>query len=279
MSGTNVTKLPRKPRRPEIVTLTPEMAVDLLEHNTLNRPLSDIHVQRIARQITQDKWKFNGDTIKIADTGDVLDGQHRLWAIIESKREVETIIVHGVHRDAFATIDTVRKMRSGGDTLALSGATRYRGIISSALMWLLRWQNAVLEEYRAPQNKIENSDIEEAYAVHPGISRAVERAMKLRGLANPSLMGFLYYVVTNRSPDLAERMMNTLLDPASVAINDPFFRLRTYFTADHLRKKEPLMTIALTFKAVNAANNGKAVEVLGWRSQGDRPEAFPKLEV
>jgi len=52
-------------------------------------------VERIAKQIRQGKWKYNGDTIKIAATGDVLDGQHRLWAIIESKTAVETVIVYG----------------------------------------------------------------------------------------------------------------------------------------------------------------------------------------
>lgn len=268
----------KAPRRPEIINLSPEKAMELLEHNTLNRPLSDQHVQRIARQIITGKWQFNGDTIKIADTGDVLDGQHRLWAVIEAKKIVDTIIVYGVKREAFATIDTIRKVRTGGDTLALNGATRYRTIMASALTWLLRWQRDALEDYRAPQNKIENSDIEEAFIAHPGMIRAVERAMDLRRLTNASLMAFLYYTLTNRNAALAERMMNTLEDPSNVSINDPFFRLRAYFTADHHKKKDPLVTIALTIKAMNAAGKGKTITVLSWKNQGKKPEAFPKLE-
>ena len=271
-------KFERENNSPQIVMLTPEMAVQMLEHNTLNRPLSDHHVQRIARQIALDKWRFNGDTIKIADTGDVLDGQHRLWAVIESKKTVETIIVRGIAREAFATIDTLRKPRSGSDTLALSGATRYRNVTASALSWLIRWQRNILEDYRAPQNKIENSDIEEAFAAHPGIGRAVERAMALRRLANSGIMGFLYYVLTNRDPVLAIRMMNTLENPANVSINDPFFRLRAYFTADHHKSKDPLETIALAIKAANAASKGRKLEVLAWRRQGKTPEAFPTLD-
>jgi hypothetical protein len=279
MPGATVTKLPRKIDAPKIVTLTPEDATALLEHNNLNRPLNDQHVKRICAQIISSKWKFNGDTIKISDDGDVLDGQHRLWACIESKRSIETIIVRGIERDAFATIDTLRKPRSGADVLALSGATRYRNVISSALQWLLRWQRNCLEDFKAPKNRIENSDIEAAFSAHPGIARAVERAMQLRGLANPSVAGFFYYVLTNRNPELADRMMATLENPAGVSVKDPYFRLRSYFTSDHHKRKEPLVSIALMVKASNAAHLEKKIEVLSWKSQGNNPEAFPKLDV
>lgn len=262
-----------------IVTLSPEMATELLEHNTLNRPLNQQHVQRIARQISEDKWRFNGDTIKVSKGGDVLDGQHRLWAVLEAKKPIETVLVRGIEREAFATIDTIRKTRNGGDTLALCGATRYRNITSEALKWLLRWQRGILEDYRAPQNRIENSDVETAFGSNPQMVRAVERATKLRSLGNPSLIGFIYYILSNRDEELAERMMMTLEDPASIGVNDPFFRLRTYFTSNRRQRKEPLVTIALSIKAANAAAANQKVQVLNWKNQGERVEEFPKLKI
>lgn len=284
MSGATVTQLKNAllkngVRLPKIITLTPEMAMGFLEYNKNNRPLNDQHVQRIARQIADGKWKFNGDTIKIADTGDVLDGQHRLWAIIEAKQSVRTLIVYGIERDAFATIDTLRKVRSGSDIIALNGTTRYRNVIASALTWMLRWQSGHILDYLAPANKIENCDIEEAFDKHPDIIRAVERAMALRRLCNVSLMAFFYYVLANRNQPLAERMMETLENPAKVALSDPFFRLRNYFTADHHEKKDPIMTIALAIKAANAVNADRKLSSLVWRSHGARAEPFPVLEM
>jgi len=272
-------QLSPKSGQASLMLLSPERAAELLEHNTLNRPLSDAHVQRIARQILAGQWRFNGDTIKMANTGDVLDGQHRLWAVIEAKKAIETLIVYGIEKDAFSTIDTLRKPRSGGDVLALNGATRYRNIIASALQWLIRWQLGVLEDYKAPKNRVENADIEKAYISHPMITRAVERSAQLRGLANPSIMGFLYYVFTNRNAEIADRMMDTLENPAGVGVNDPFFRLRAYFTADHHKQKLPLVTIAYAIKAANAAHRHQKIQVLNWRNQGTRPEPFPKLEI
>lgn len=261
-----------------IVTITPEEATHLLEMNASNRPLNDQHVQRIARQIADGKWRFNGDTIKIAASNDILDGQHRLWAIVEAKVPVQTIVVRGIHPDAFATIDTLRKPRSGSDVLALVGATNNRSTISVALQWLIRWQRKTLEAYKAPVNRIENSDIEQAYRDNPGIARAAERGSRLRAVANPGLLAFFYFVLTNRNPDLAERMMHTLENPSGSGINDPFFRLRAYFMSDKARK-DAIVSIALMVKAANAANDGREVKALSWRNQGSFAEPFPTLDV
>lgn len=262
---------------PQVVTITPEMAVQLIEGNTNNRPLNQQHVDRIARQIINGMWKFNGDTIKIAKNNDILDGQHRLWAIIESKQAVETIVVKDIDNDAFATIDTLRKPRSGADILSMHGVTHHRVTVSTSLQWLTRWQRKTLENYRAPINRIENSDVEDAFRNNPGILRAAERATRCRGLTSTGIIAFFYYILTNRNPDLAERMIHTMENPAGVGVNDPFFRLRAYLTDN--KHKDPLITIALMIKAANAAYENRELRILKWINQGLAAEAFPRLEV
>jgi hypothetical protein len=252
-----------------------------LEHNKLNRPLNDPHVQRIARQIVAGKWKFNGDTIKISATDDVLDGQHRLWAIIEAKKAVETVIVYGIDRAAFATIDTLRRPRSGADVLSLCGIELNKVIVATALQWLVRWQRNCLPTYKAPSNRVENSDIEDAFAAHPEIVQAVDRVRSLREIANRGMLAFFYYVLANRDPALAERMVDTLADPTAVGVNDPFFRLRGHLIAEKdrgSRRKDPLISIALAIKAANAAHAKKTIQLLHWRNQGKGAEAFPTFD-
>ena len=274
-----VTKFPLSRQQLQTITLTPELAVTLLERNGLNRPLNEQHVSRIARQIKSGKWRFNGDSIKIADTEDILDGQHRLWAVIEAKKPVETVIVYGIQREAFSTIDTMRKPRSGSDVLALCGNPRHRATVAQALVWLLRYRRNILQDYQQPKNRIENSDIEECYASNGGIVQAAERTSKLRRIANPALLTFLYYIIVNRNAELAERMVRTLEYPSAVGIDDPFFCLRSYFLSDHQKAKMPLVTIALTIKAANAAVNNQKIKILNWRNQGERPEPFPELRI
>lgn len=255
------------------------MATTLLEHNKLNRPLRQRHVERIAAQIIGGHWKFNGDTIKLASSGDVLDGQHRLWAVIEAKLPIETIVVRDIEADAFSTIDTLRAPRSGADVLALAGLSRYRGIASMALTWLIRYQRGTIERFRDPENRVENADIEVAFAENPQIIRAVERCAKFRGIVNTSTLSFVYYITVNRDEVLAEQMLDTLRNPAGVPIDDPFFRLRVHLTSRTSALKDPLVTIAVAIKAINAAARGQTMRALSWRSQGDNPEPFPKLDI
>ena len=278
MSGTVTALRPASRKAMEKITLTPEMAVNLLEANQRNRPIRDGHVKRIANQIRGGKWQFNGDTIKVAEGGNVLDGQHRLWACIEAKTPIDTIVVRGIHEDAFSTIDTIRSMRSGGDVLALAGVGRYRNYVSEGLKWLMRWQKGSLQQWRSPENRLENSDVEAAFAKHPKFINAAERAAKLRSLANPSIMSFVFYVLGNRNWELGERLFDTLNNPVRVRVSDPFFLLRRYFTNDD-RQKDPVVTIALCFKAINAAHSSTQLGGLSWKNQGSKVEAFPELKV
>lgn len=285
MHGTlDVRKTRRNPRseekiKAEFQIVTPAMATEWLEQNTENRPISTLHVMMLAEQIRSGQWVLNGETIKFSDAGTLIDGQHRLWAIIEANRPVPLMVVAGVSRSAFATIDTLSRARTPGDVVALNGAARYRNVTASALSWLLRWQRGIVPDYRAPENKITNADVEAMIRSHPEIVRAVERAMKLRRLANVSVMAFIYYVVANRNPDLAERMMDTLENPKRISVNDPFFRLRTYFTNNHHMKKDPVVTIALAIKAANAASRNRPLTVLRWSPNGKSGEAFPILSL
>jgi hypothetical protein len=280
MSGATVIKLQRKSVDLEVITLTPDMAYAMLEKNKHNRPLDSANVARLERAIKNDRWKFNGDTIKISEEGDVLDGQHRLWAVINTGKSVRTAIVYGVKRDAFATIDTARKLRTGSDVISINGVTRHRKVIASALTWLIRWQaKDGIPNYRAPENRVENADIEDALRAHPEMGKAAERAIALRRLCNVSVMAFLYYVLANRNQEIADRMMDTLEDPSGIAVSDPFFRLRNYFTANHHHTKDAVMTIALAIKAANAAHENKKLQALSWRSHGKNAERFPDLEV
>ena len=263
----------------EIITITPPMAVKMLEMNTWNRPLKQQHIDRIAGQITQGKWKYNGATIKIATNHDILDGQHRLWACIMADKPIMSLVVYGIARDAFVTIDTIQAVRSGGDTLALMGVLRHRREIASALAWLLRWQRGTLVEYKSAKNRIENSDTEEAFGDHSSMVDAVDRVRHCKGLLSVAITGFLYYIMASRDMELAERFLNTLESPAGVAVNDPFFRFRAWLlqSIENKRRREPIMLIALAFKAWNMAKDGRQIEYLSWRNQGPTKEKFPTL--
>lgn len=69
----------------EIMLVTPEQAYEWLANNPRNRAVRHKKVQAIAKDIREGKWVDNGDTIRLnIETGELLDGQHRLNAVFEA---------------------------------------------------------------------------------------------------------------------------------------------------------------------------------------------------
>lgn len=270
--------LNREDRDAVRIVLTPEIAMEMLEANKHNRPLRQSLINRITDQIRRGLWKFNGDTIKISTTFDVLDGQHRLWSVIEAKRPVETLVVFGIDREAFDTIDTLRNYRTATDTVALEGVTRHRAAVATALAWLVRYDRGVMTEYRLPKNRVENADVKEAFRANPNIIAAAEATSRLRRLLNPGLMTFFHYIISNQNTALAEELVDILVDPGRTAVTHPYFQFRAHLTSEHVQK-EPVKTTALMIKASNAAYRGHKLAALEWRPQGRNPDRFPVLDV
>ena len=63
----------------KLVTVTPDMAFEMLEKNTRNRKVDEKRVRQYAKDMKSSRWALNGSTIVIAEDGTLLDGQHRLW--------------------------------------------------------------------------------------------------------------------------------------------------------------------------------------------------------
>ncbi|MCL2117958.1 MAG: hypothetical protein FWH27_05975 [Planctomycetaceae bacterium] len=66
-----------------IVNVTPELARMWLTNNNFNRPRNSETVAKYVRQIRENRWRLTHQGIALTKNGFLLDGQHRLWAIIE----------------------------------------------------------------------------------------------------------------------------------------------------------------------------------------------------
>lgn len=80
--------------------VTPEMATKWLENNGSNRPLRKSLVDYIVKEFAQGKWSLTHQGIAIAKNGVLLDGQHRLYAIVQSGLTVEMWVATDVPFDS-----------------------------------------------------------------------------------------------------------------------------------------------------------------------------------
>lgn len=138
----------------EIVTVTPDMAAEMLEKNTLNRNLSYSVVSKYAQVMKYGRWKTNGSTIVFAEDGTLLDGQHRLWAVIEANRPVQFLIVRNAEKDSILTLDT-GKTRNSQNILQME-KSKHSG--TAAMLTKLLWIHDLMDCNLKPESCQKNVD-------------------------------------------------------------------------------------------------------------------------
>lgn len=110
-----------------IETITPAKAVEYLETSLGNRPISKVSVRSYADSMKQGKWLLNGVPIIFDNEGHVIDGHHRLNAIVQAGIPVQTLVCRGVQPEAFTTIDQGRS-KNLGQLLAMQQVDNYNAV-------------------------------------------------------------------------------------------------------------------------------------------------------
>lgn len=117
----------------EKIMITPTVAKQMLTTNTANRPIKANRVLQYSKDMKNGLWKEDtGETIKVSETGKILDGQHRLLAILKSSVSVNLHVATGVKDESFSVIDTGVK-RTSSDVFNISGiknSTTASGIVN-----------------------------------------------------------------------------------------------------------------------------------------------------
>ena len=234
--------------------ITPTMARQWLRANTHNRPLTRKHVEFLTQQIDTDQWQQNGSTIVVSDDGQVLDGQHRLHAIMEAGKAVEAIVVYGIDAEAFRTIDTGRN-RSGGDVLAMHylNATQF---LCQSVATAARWSIAFAQKNYRTNERISNTDILALVHEHPDLWSCAET---LNGYPKERPMPIgpgaaLFYQFRQRSADQANNFMRRFYTGVELEADDIEYMLRAMLhrdAAQRIAKLPMVVKVKMVIKAWN----------------------------
>lgn len=94
----------------ELEYITKDRAVQLLGANhDGQRNLSVPTVARYAADMGEGEWLFAGDPIRVDNQGTLIDGQHRLSAIVETGEPQWIMVVSGVDKAVMMAIDSGRR--------------------------------------------------------------------------------------------------------------------------------------------------------------------------
>ncbi len=275
MSSKNVTAVVEK--------ISSSTAAEMLEGNTSNRNVSDYKVDEYAMAMKKGNFPFTGEPIQITKKGRLLNGQHRLLAIIKSGVTIELLVVRGVEEDTFKYMDT-GKPRSASDVLSIEGI-EYPSRIASIAKFAIKFKQGHLgiaanQNTGNGSNKLTNSEVSEfvnknhqllKVSMEYGYSSENNKVRILPG----SLLGGLYFVFSKIDDDKASEFCTKLVNGINLGQNSPIRLLRQRLLQANKSKSKlaPYEKLALIIKAWNALRDGKPVSQIKWYTA---TESFPK---
>lgn len=98
-----------------IEKIGPRKAQEYLLHNKCNRPLRTAVADGLRQMMENGRYIENGDPIRFDSNGNLIDGQHRLTAVVMSGKTYNFVVVRELIDQAYQTIDR-QSRRSLADT-------------------------------------------------------------------------------------------------------------------------------------------------------------------
>lgn len=261
--------------RAEVVTVTPELAKLWLRNNTHNRPLRDKEVANYARDMEAGNWLYNGEAIKFATDGTVLDGQHRLTAIARSSATITMLIVFGLPPETQETMDAGRR-RSTADAFGLRGEANSAVLASiTRRVWL--WENGDVKfssnytPTTAEQSKL--------LTERPELRRSAEIAMRIRHsfrYLRPSNTGTAHHLLSRIDLGQAAEFFARIGDGANLDHGRPVLTLRNRAMSDSAdgHRRADHVQLAYLIRAWNAVREGRPLARI--QQPSDAPMPMPK---
>lgn len=257
--------------------ITPNKAEQMLRSNTANRPLSKPVVRSFAEAMRRGAWKVTHQGIAFDTRGELVDGQHRLAAVIESDQTVEMTVFTDVPADTFDVLDT-GKRRNAADALAIEGE-KSTVVLASMLriVWLYEHRSEGTWSGRAAQ--VSNQQILDTLAQHPGIRDFLalgERIGTEAGMIKTAA-GTASYLVDRANPTAGlDPWFDGITEGAGLVKADPRLRFRNTMLrmareqAGHTqRRRNTREHVLLYLKAFNAWAHDQPLHQL--RAQSREP--------
>lgn len=268
-----------------VQTITPEDAKTLLLTNVNNRNLSRRRVEQYANDIKRGSWKLTGDTIKLAKnpkTGEIrlIDGQHRLHAIVAANMPIQTVVATGLQEDAFSVIDR-GKIRTYNDVLGMSGVKNSNTVASVIRPILVieagmnPYSNAI--ELVTPEDVVKYAQDNDEM-VQWAVNRSFKMRQHLQGSGTAWAM-FMYLLARKHGVKTSEAFTDSLLAGVGYGVGDARAALRNWVLRNFVKFKGTSRgaydQCAMMIRAYNYTVTGQKVAQM--RSTDNGGDNWPEI--
>lgn len=250
----------------------PNDAVPYLKKNDHNRPRSETLRDRYAAAMSEGEWIDCGDSIRFNCDGTLIDGQHRLEAIIKSGVTIPMLVIRGLPKDTFKQIDA-GKIRTNGDCLGAAGEMNYNQLAAA-----IRWIGVISDRKSWKSMAVSRKKLFRVLDSHPKLrdSAAYVNHVKARQICSSGILTACHYVFAKLDQAMADKFLLDLGGGEGLKRTDPVYVLRERLRRSRTERETlpPDCIAAFVIKAWNATRKGEVIKKLVWQSE----EAFPKVQ-
>jgi hypothetical protein len=234
----------------QVEDISPVKAAEYLKFNKSNRHLVEARVQFYQRQMERGQWKLTGDPIRF-NSSDLIDGQHRLQAIVRSGVTIRMLVIRNLDSDVFDVLDTGRN-RQAGDVLSSYGYGNVF-LLASAGRYLYH-----IERQIVPSNpSLSNAEILQTVNRHRDIVSLVTDIQAHKFARSGVLVAILYWL--EQCPK-GDGFVEAFLTGADLKVTSPIYQLRERVINDRTliaTKRNRVIVIAMIFRTFNNWLAGK----------------------
>lgn len=250
-----------------VETITPQEAERLLQSNVDNRAIRKTRVALYAKQIKSNQWQATGEAIKVSKTGRLLDGQHRLHAVIVAGIPVDFLVIRDLEDEVFKVLDS-GLARGANDVL------RSLGLSNTSDAGAIIRQYLIVESGFSPSNTeasklVTKTDISDyAEKNRPLITETVNIARNTRNAVGGSTTAWgTARLIANSATGTPkfDQFLSGVVSGASLGAGDPRLALRNWLA----KNPKPLQTgittpvhLGTIIKAFTAWVNGEKIHLL-----------------
>ena len=267
--------------------VTPDLARELLEGNTHNRSVNQKRVRELAALHGTSFWKETGDPIRITADGILVDGQHRLLAIVQSGVPVHYFIMRGVDLTAQEVIDTGSRR-----TLASMLQTRQeqnRTTLATAIKVIYHWEHG--GRSADGLGSVPINVLLHFYDSNPGIKAIARRTLAVNQVirGGAGAVALTMWLFDHIDGEDAAHFWDRVKSEYGHTEGDPISTLRKTLLRDaeeasankasagnRASVRGQTWRAAVIIKAWNAYRRGEQVYRLQFSPGGSRPEKFPE---
>ena len=238
------------------------------------RPVNKRQVKKMCEAL------YNGEYIDgiatpvhISETGKLMDGQHRLSAVVNTDIPTLFLVVRGLPDEAFVYIDQNRA-RAAKDALKSRGIHNPERVATTAkLLFQLRGGNT-----SAPRNEV----VDRIVSDNPGLEKAVTKAEAVSDAVhiNTAVGATLFFLHSVSHPKEYQRFMDLLRyggeemkDP-----NHPAAKLKNKLIEEYRKQKNKVGAVGNNWSQTQGSKNGEVVYDTRYRTLSFVQQAFTSFK-